>query len=121
MTINKKEIEENIKMYGEATIYLFDGEGLETYQKEAAEYMFNSNNCRKAIIFEDYSVYQDIKTKIWFGNFEDEAKNLMWSSNNELIDDIRFNYNYGENHNYSDEENVDAEMRQIFKQIRSKY
>ncbi len=113
---NEKQIEKNINKYGEATLYLFDYAGYEIDQKEAAEYIFNSNNCKKHIIFQDYSVYQDVKTKIWFGNVKDLPKlNLMWRNDKVLINNIKFNCNYGEKND------VDAEMRQIFKQIRSKY
>jgi len=108
-----KLIEENIKKYGEVTLYLFDGEGYATDQKKEAEYMFNSNNCIKTIDYVGFSAYLDTETEIWFGYYE--YKNLMWSTNNELIDNIKSTYNYGT------EKEQDAEMRQVFKQIRSKY
>ncbi len=122
--INNKKIkiiEENIKKYGEATLYLFDYDEKDTNDKEKAEYMFNSNKCRKTIFFEDYYVYQDVKSNSWFGNYNKEGKTLMWLNNNALINDIKRDYNYGENHKYGDEDNIDTEMDQIFEQIESKY
>ncbi len=118
--INNKKIkiiEENIKKYGEATLYLFDYQGFQRGIKNNRnyrniDYVFNSNNIIKSIHIDIFSVYQDIRTKMWFGDFE--GLNVLYFNTTQLINGIKAFCRYGIN------KEQDAEMRQVFKQIRSK-